>query len=84
MPKIEIKHSTDEELYAKPSRGICCSTAAFENFCLCKFGMIGSCGKTPEDAKQYFINYYRTKADYIEKMSIDQFLQEFVGIYEDK
>ena len=82
MHKIEIKHTTEEELIAKAARGFCCTPAAYEQYCLCKFGLIGNCGKSPEDAKAYFVNYYRSKADYIDKMPIEQFLHEFAGIYE--
>jgi len=50
----------------------CTCTDVFRNF---------DCGHTPEQAKQYVINYYQMKAEYVESQTLESFLLDFGGLY---
>jgi len=71
----EIIHRFDEVIVKE-------ATCKYPWMCICKFNYIGpKCGYTAEECKQYFIDYYRKRAEYIEKLTPEEFMLEAGGIY---
>ncbi len=69
-------------IYGQDEIWIRAATCLNPGLCTCEVDMSAApkCGYSPEQIKQIFANYYRKRAEYIEKQSLEDFLYDR-GIY---